>query len=234
MALREEITKKKDLEERRQISERRAQLELASSPLAALRAHTLDPRNRFHKVERKNDPISFMLTRALDAIEKLHTDAQLRAQRINEQRRLPSEQKLQQELKELRAMSVHRQSKDGDAAGFGDRLFEESKQRQERKQTRALQAHNEAKAAAQPGVGAPGAPTSPRGVLHLYEASKLRNFLPFPQPPGLFCVKDAARREESLVERRLFVSADPGMFCFGSMTITVSVTMGEATKALGG
>ncbi|CAE7719120.1 unnamed protein product, partial [Symbiodinium sp. CCMP2456] len=148
MALREEIMKKKDLEEQRQISE-----------------------NRFHKVERKV---------ALDAIEKLHTDAQLRAQRINEQR----EQKLQQELKELEAMSIHRQkSKDaGDAAGFGDRLFEESKQRQERKQTRALQAHSEAKAAAQPGVGAPGTPTSPRGVLHLYE--------------------DAARREESLMERR--------------------------------
>eukprot|EP00439_Symbiodinium_sp_Y106_P066702 s419_g10.t3 len=150
MALREEICRKKDLEEQRQISE-----------------------NRFHKVERKV---------ALDAIEKLHSDAQLRAQRINEKR----EQKLQEELKELEAMSIHRQRsrKDlGDAAGaFGHRLFEESKQRQERKQTRALQAQSEAKAAAQPGVGVPGAPTSPRGVLHLYE--------------------DAARREESLMERR--------------------------------
>ncbi|CAE7391348.1 unnamed protein product [Symbiodinium sp. CCMP2592] len=170
MALREEICRKKDLEEQRQISE-----------------------NRFHKVERKV---------ALDAIEKLHSDAQLRAQRVHEKR----EQKLQEELKELEAMSIHRQKsrKDlGDAAGaFGHRLFEESKQRQERKQTRALQAHSEAKAAAQPGVGVPGAPTSPRGVLHLYE--------------------DAARREESLTERRRKLwetesqeSCDTGTVLFG-------------------
>ena len=72
----------------------------------------------------------------------------------------------------------------------------------------------------------PGAPTSPRGVLHLYEAS--RNCATSALPPAArhFRIKDAARREESLMERRLSESAFSVGF-FGSMTITVCLPMGE-------